>query len=100
MTASTRFTHKTKGGEYYLIGSAIGAGSSALHETVLVYQDVETGKLYYRNQKDFSNRMVEIKPSRFNKHGHENHCNLMHTSTMNTDQDFCDCAASKEGKKQ
>ncbi len=32
----------------------------------------------------------------FTKHGHEPHCNLCWPATMGTDEDFCDCRASKE----
>lgn len=31
----------------------------------------------------------------FNKHGHEDRCNLMFPATMNGPEDYCDCAASK-----
>lgn len=29
----------------------------------------------------------------FQKHGHEKHCNLVHMSTLNTEDDHCDCKA-------
>lgn len=34
-------------------------------------------------------------PSLLNEYGHEAHCNLMFLATMNTEDDHCDCAASK-----
>jgi hypothetical protein len=30
----------------------------------------------------------------FEKYGHERHCNMVHMSTLNTDDDYCDCKAS------
>lgn len=42
---------------YQYLGTATPAGSSKVRDPVEVYQDNETGQLYFRTRKDFSERM-------------------------------------------
>lgn len=62
----TVYTCIGKGGRYRLLGEATGAGLCRTFTDLLVYQDVETGKLYFREPDDFADRMeaVEDDPGR------------------------------------
>ncbi len=42
---------------YEFLGIAKAAGTSKGRDPLVVYQDNETGQLYFRTQKDFSERM-------------------------------------------
>lgn len=48
-----------KGGEYELIGESTGAGHSR-GETIMVYQDTSTGRIFHRMAEDFNNRMEKL----------------------------------------
>lgn len=52
----TIYTCKGKGGEYELLGVAVGAGTNRGIE-VVVYRDIRTGQLYHRSDADFHARM-------------------------------------------
>uniref|UniRef100_A0AAU6W4G2 Uncharacterized protein n=1 Tax=Pseudomonas phage Cygsa01 TaxID=3138529 RepID=A0AAU6W4G2_9VIRU len=47
-----------KGGRYRLIGESTGAGDDNRGESVKVYQDTVTGKLFHRNVPAFDKRMA------------------------------------------
>lgn len=48
-----------KGGEYELIGESTGAGYSC-GETIMVYQDTMTGRIFHRTLIDFKTRMEKL----------------------------------------
>lgn len=52
-----------KGGEYELIGHAMGAGKSKLINDLTVYRDTKTGVLYFRELSDFQARMAPVAAS-------------------------------------
>ena len=55
-----RYTCIGKGGEYELLGSAIGAGTLKDMSAIPVYRDTTTGQLFVRTQLDFSTRMESL----------------------------------------
>lgn len=52
-----RYTCAGKGGEYVIVGTAKGAGTSRINADLIVYRDVADGTLYFRNEEDFARRM-------------------------------------------
>lgn len=52
------YTHGTKGGDYRLIGNSRGAGMMRGVDLV-VYQNIDTGKIYHRKPNNFELAMVE-----------------------------------------
>lgn len=52
-----RYTCIGKGGEYELLGSAIGAGTLKDMSAIPVYRDTTTGQLFVRTPLDFATRM-------------------------------------------
>jgi|GEM_PF-3267828 len=55
-----RYTCIGKGGEYELLGSAIGAGTLKEMSAIPVYRDTTTGQIFVRTPLDFSTRMESI----------------------------------------
>jgi hypothetical protein len=55
--ALPRYTCVGKGGEYELLGSAIGSGTLKDMSAIPVYRDTTTGQLFVRTPLDFSTRM-------------------------------------------
>jgi hypothetical protein len=53
------YTCEGKGGEYELLGLAIGAGLTK-GEDRQIYRDTTTGQLFLRGADDFKNRMVKL----------------------------------------
>lgn len=53
-----RYTCIGKGGNYELIGEAHGAGKAKLIESLAVYRDIGTGRLFFRTTGDFNERMA------------------------------------------
>ena len=53
------YTCKGKGGVYELVGVAYGAGTSR-GQTINLYREVASGVLYYREPRDFHERMERI----------------------------------------
>lgn len=58
-----RYTCIGKGGEYELVGTAYGAGTSRAHGLAYVYRDVATGQNFYRSEVDFGDRMQKLEVS-------------------------------------
>lgn len=58
------YTCKGKGGKYELLGIAHGSGPYRTHIPLIIYMDRETGKLYFRDEENFKDRMEEIKCSK------------------------------------
>ena len=56
----SRYTCIGKGGEYELLGSAIGAGTLKDMSAIPVYRDITTGQLFVRTPLDFSTRMESL----------------------------------------
>lgn len=52
------YTHRGKGGNYRLIGNSRGAGMMRGVDLV-IYQNIDTGKIYHRKPKDFELTMIE-----------------------------------------
>lgn len=48
-----------KGGRYSKVGVSFGAGTSK-RNSLVIYQDLDTGILYHRTSEDFLARMVRI----------------------------------------
>lgn len=46
-----------KGGRYKLLGIAKGAGTCKARPMVVIYECLDTGMLYYREQGDFTERL-------------------------------------------
>lgn len=53
----SRYTCIGKGGDYELLGSAIGAGTLKDMSAIPVYRDTATGQLFVRTPLDFATRM-------------------------------------------
>ena len=53
-----KYTCVGKGGEYELLGSAVGAGTLKEMSPIPVYRDTATGQLFVRTPLDFSTRMA------------------------------------------
>lgn len=51
------YTCKGKGGRYCVLANAMPAGTSKDRGPVIVYQDIESGDVYYRTLDDFKERM-------------------------------------------
>ncbi len=54
-----KYTCEGKGGLYEVVGVTTGAGLSK-GESVVVYRDVASGRLYHRTPSDFDNRMRAV----------------------------------------
>lgn len=54
------YTCKGKGGQYEIIGGAVGAGLSRQVGSMMVYRDISDGGLYYRTLSDFDARMEAL----------------------------------------
>lgn len=54
------YTCEGKGGEYALVGVSIGAGGSH-GDLVVVYRDVESGRLFHRDALNFCERMKLVR---------------------------------------
>lgn len=52
------YTHHSKGGNYRLIGNSRGA-SMMRGVDLVIYQNIDTGKIYHRKPKNFELAMVE-----------------------------------------
>lgn len=52
------YTHQSKGGNYLLIGKSRGAGMMRGVDLV-IYQNIDTGKIYHRKPKEFELTMIE-----------------------------------------
>ena len=58
---SDKFVHE-KGGVYVIVDKAVPAGDEAREfGLIIVYQDVVSGRLYYRHWKDFVAKLSPIK---------------------------------------
>jgi len=52
------YSHKDKGGSYRVLFVSIGAGISR-GQSLVIYQDIESGAIYHRSQDDFAVSMIE-----------------------------------------
>lgn len=59
-TQSKIYTRKGRGGKYEYLGVARGAGTSKGSAPLVVYRDMETGALLYREPENFNFRMQQI----------------------------------------
>lgn len=57
---SVSYTVRNKGGSYRLIGLATGAGTSRGKPPVVLYECLDTGQMYYREQGDFTERLEPV----------------------------------------
>lgn len=61
MAVSRVYTCKGKGGQYRILATALGAGTSRDHGKIVIYQNIDDQEVYYRTEQDFKERMKEYK---------------------------------------
>lgn len=54
------YTVRGKGGRYKLLGIAKGAGTSKNRLPIVVYECLDTGALWFREQGDFTERLEHL----------------------------------------
>lgn len=55
---AARYTCVGKGGEYELLGVALGAGKAKLIEPLTIYRDTTSSQMFFRSHEDFNDRMT------------------------------------------